>query len=115
MLSPPCPTSHASDTLASGVDYSPNRACNYTISLWTVAYEAGEIEAVHDSKVAIMKRSLLAFALLLLAAPLAFANQGPPPKPKPATTTDVSVSVAAVAGAAGAVLAGLWISRRIKP
>jgi hypothetical protein len=55
----------------------------------------------------------LAVAVLLFAAPPALANQGPPPKLDP--PQNLSPAIAAIAGAAGAVLAGYWFSRRVKP
>ena len=56
---------------------------------------------------------VLALAALLVAAPVAWANQGPPPKLNPPQA--ISPAVVAIAGAAGAVLAGFWLARRVKP
>jgi hypothetical protein len=61
-----------------------------------------------------MKRFLvpaIAIGLMVASAATALANAGPPRPSAP----PVSPPLAAVMGAAGAVLAGMWISRRIKP
>ena len=57
--------------------------------------------------------STASVAVLLLSASVALANQGPPTLPK--SVAEPSVALAAVAGGAGAVLAGWWFARRIKP
>jgi hypothetical protein len=57
--------------------------------------------------------SALSLVVLLLAAPVALANAGPPRVPP--SVTEPSVALAAVAGVAGAVLAGWWLARRPRP
>jgi hypothetical protein len=54
-----------------------------------------------------------AFSVLLLLSQVALANAGPPSSLT--TPNAVSPAAAAVAGSAGAVLLGIWLTRRPKP
>ena len=67
-----------------------------------------------------MKRLLLAFALVLLAAPVAVADLPRPPKPPasplppPPPPPPPSAVVAGTAATVGLVLAGVWLVRRTR-
>lgn len=57
--------------------------------------------------------SAVAVGVVLLMASVALANAGPPRPPQ--SLAQPSVAIAAVAGVAGALVAGWWFVRRMKP
>ena len=62
-----------------------------------------------------MTRALLALALTLLATPAARADLPPPPPPPPPPgAVEPTLAVVALALTAALILAGAWISRRIR-
>jgi hypothetical protein len=64
-----------------------------------------------------MKRFAFSLAVLLLAAPAAWADIPPPPPPPPGAVPEIASSLAAVAGLVAVILIGLRIARgsRLRP